>query len=72
MAERARLPDGLAPHLDELADASRDLRRDREPAFDGAEDLTPGAFYAQSDADRALGYARRVVELVSQHLPEPA
>lgn len=72
MAERTRLPEGLAPHLDELADASRQLRRDRELAFNGAEDLTPSAFYARTDADRALSYARRVVELVSQHLPGAA
>jgi len=72
IAERARLPQGLAPHLDELADASRQLRRDRELAFYGAEDLTPGEFYARTDADRALAYARRVVELVVRHMPEPA
>ncbi|MFO8149272.1 MAG: HEPN domain-containing protein [Trueperaceae bacterium] len=68
-AERARLPGSLAPFVDELADASRQLRRDRELAFYGAEDLTPGEFYTQADADRALASARRVVELVSQHLP---
>ena len=72
LAERARLPQGIAPHLDELADASRHLRRDRELAFYGAEDLTPGEFYAQADADRALTAARRVVELVSLHLPDVA
>ena len=64
-AEGARLPESLAPHIDELADASRQLRRDRELAFDGAEDLTPGEFYTQADADRALDAARRVVDLVS-------
>lgn len=68
-AERARLPGSLAPFVDELADASRQLRRDCELAFYGAEDLTPGEFYTQADADRALASARRVVELVSQHLP---
>ncbi len=72
IAERTRLPQGIAPHLDELAAASRDLRRDRELAFYGAEDLTPGEFYAQPDADRALAAARRVVELVSYHLPDVA
>jgi HEPN domain-containing protein len=71
-AERARLPEALAPYIDELADASRQLRRDRELAFYGAEDLTPGEFYTRADANRALGYARRVVELVSHHVPEAA
>jgi HEPN domain-containing protein len=69
-AERARLPGALAPFIGELADASRQLRRDRELAFYGAEDLTPGEFYTRADADRALGYARRVVELVSHHVPD--
>lgn len=68
-AERARLPEPLAPFIDELADASRQLRRDRELAFYGAEDLTPGEFYTRTDADRARAYARRVVDLVSRHLP---
>ena len=70
-AESGRLPKSLAPHLDELADASRQLRRDRELAFCGAEDLTPGDFYTRSDADRAIAAARRVVELVTPHVAAP-
>ena len=69
VAERARLPVALAPHVDELAEASRQLRRDRELAFYGAEDLTPGDFYTEADADRAFASARRVVDLVERHLP---
>jgi hypothetical protein len=69
-AERARLPGSLAPFIDELADASRQLRRDRELAFYGAEDLTPGEFYTRVDADRARDSARRVVDLVSRPLPD--
>jgi HEPN domain-containing protein len=71
LAERARLPEALAPFVDELADASRQLRRDRELAFYGAEDLTPGEFYTRADADRALASARRVVDLVSRPFPLP-
>lgn len=70
-AERARLPGSLAPFIDELADASRQLRRDRELAFYGAEDLTPGEFYTRADADRARTSARRVVDLVSPPLTDP-
>lgn len=70
VAERTRLPRGLAPHVEELAEASRQLRRDRDLAFYGAEDLTPGEFYTRSDADRARAYAQRVVDLVSAHLPD--
>jgi hypothetical protein len=35
---------GLAGDLTRLADVSRGLRRDRELAFCGAEDLTPSTF----------------------------
>ena len=68
-AERSRLPEPLSVHVDELADVSRQLRRDCELAFYGAEDLTPSDFYTRPDADRALASARRVVELVTPHVP---
>ena len=67
-AERSRLPAGLAPHVDELASVSRTLRRDRELAFYGAEDLTPGEFYTEDDAERAFTAARRVVDLTAPHV----
>ena len=41
VAEASRLPPGLAGDIARLADVSRSLRRDRELAFCGAEDLTP-------------------------------
>ncbi len=68
VAERARLPSGLEPHLTEITEVSRRLRRDRELAFYGAEDLTPSGFYSRDDADRARAGARRVVEVVSPHI----
>lgn len=64
LAARDRLPLDIAGEADALADASRQLRRDRELAFYGAEDLTPSDFYSREDADRARASARRVVELV--------
>jgi HEPN domain-containing protein len=68
LAERERLPAELAPELDALVDASRQLRRDRELAFYGAEDLTPSGFYSKDDAGRARASARRVVEVVKPHV----
>ena len=67
-AERDRLPPSLAPDLPRLAAASRALRRDRELAFYGAEDLTPSEFYRQEDADEARSAARFVVERVRPHV----
>jgi HEPN domain-containing protein len=68
LAERDRLPAPLHPKLPRLAAISRDLRRDRELAFYGAEDLTPGSFYTREDADRARDGATETVTLVSGHV----
>jgi len=65
LAERNRLPESVHGQLDQLAAISRELRRDRELAFYGAEDLTPSSFYSQADAERALAAARLTVEIVS-------
>jgi HEPN domain-containing protein len=64
LAERQRFPDSLQKKLDDLASVSRELRRDRELAFYGAEDLTPSGFYSRKDAVRARDGARRTVESV--------
>ena len=63
-AERAKLPATLAHEVDRLATVSRTLRRDRELAFYGAEDLTPSGFYSKEDATAARDGARLVVKLV--------
>ena len=66
--ERARLPKGVTSELDTLIEASRELRRDRELAFYGAEDLTPTGFYSKKDAERAREHARRTVEIVEPYV----
>jgi len=68
LAESERLPPELAPELPGLAAISRELRRDRELAFYGAEDLTPSDFYSRGDATRARDGARRTVDLVRPHV----
>jgi HEPN domain-containing protein len=68
-AERERMPAALHDELDTLAGISRDLRRDRELAFYGAEDLTPSGFYTRKDAERAKEGAERTVRLVRPHVP---
>ena len=67
-AERSRLPAALAGDIDRLAAASRGLRRDRELAFLGAEDLVPSDFYREPDAAEALDDARFVVERARLHM----
>jgi HEPN domain-containing protein len=64
LAERERLPEPVRAEVERLASVSRDLRRDRELAFYGAEDLTPSSFYAEADGVRARDGAALVVRLV--------
>jgi HEPN domain-containing protein len=61
LAERSRLPKAVERDVDRLAKVSKDLRRDRELAFYGAEDLVPTTFYSQQDATTALDGARLAV-----------
>jgi HEPN domain-containing protein len=68
LAEQGSLPEALRKHVTALADASRSLRRDRELAFYGAEDLTPSDFYRKADAQAARDAARMVVERVRPHV----
>jgi len=68
IAERRRLPESLQDKLDDLASISRNLRRDRELAFYGAEDLTPSGFYTRADAERARDEARRTVAVVRPNM----
>lgn len=70
VTERERLPGSLVSDLETLTQASRQLRRDRELAFYGAEDLTPSGFYSREDGERARASARRTVELVSPHVAD--
>ncbi len=69
LAERARLPAGIAADLDRLANHSRELRRDRELAYYGAADLIPSGFYSEADAARALAAARETVAKVVPVVP---
>ncbi len=69
MAERPRFPAMIQQDLDTLAAGSRTLRRDRELAFYGAEDLTPSGFYTQEDAISAREIARRTVATIEPHVP---
>lgn len=68
LAEREALPKALLPKVERLAAASRALRRDRELAFYGAEDLTPSTFYREADAVQARDSAREVVAAVRPHV----
>jgi hypothetical protein len=68
-SESDRLPEPIREQLDTLTAISHDLRRDRELAFYGAEDLTPSGFYTEADAKRAREGAQRTVRAVRPHVP---
>lgn len=68
LAERDRLPARVRAEVERLGAVSRDLRRDRELAFYGAEDLTPSSFYSKDDAIRARDGARHVLRVVKPAL----
>lgn len=70
IAEAERFPESLRAEIPRMAEHSRDLRRDRELAFTGAEDLTPSSFYSRSDATRARDAARLVAERVREVVPD--
>lgn len=59
-----RLPADIRTDVDELSRISRSLRRDRELAFYGSEDLTPLEFYQAEDGAEAMRAATWVVQRV--------
>lgn len=64
LGSRQALPAAIRGQVPRLAEASRRLRRDRELAFYGAEDLVPSAFYRKEDAAAALKDADFVLATV--------
>jgi HEPN domain-containing protein len=61
---RDALPASLGAEAPRMAAISKRLRRDRELAFYGSEDLTPGEFYSEEDARQALDDVRWLVETI--------
>lgn len=60
-----RLPKALQAQVRQLAKISKFLRRDRELAFYGTEDLTPSDFYREEDAQEAYQFAKWVHSTLS-------
>jgi hypothetical protein len=67
-AARRTLPPAVLDDLPALASAAQRLRRDRDLAFLGADDLTPWEFYTRPDADAARAAARHTVATVRRHV----
>ena len=58
---KRRFPIALQRRIAKLCEISRTLRKDREMAFYGSEDLTPSKFYSRKDAQAAREMARTVI-----------
>ncbi len=58
-----KLPSSVKPHTTQLAKISKRLRRDRELAYYGSEDLTPSDFYQKEDAKEAFENAKWVYSI---------
>jgi HEPN domain-containing protein len=65
MHEVGNLPAAVRVDAARMAEISKALRKDREIAFYGAEDLIPSEFYTEADAARAFADAQWVHERVS-------
>lgn len=61
-----KLPKAIQPHVKRLSQISRSMRRDRELAYYGSEDLTPSEFYHQEDADEAFEDAKWVFSICNK------
>lgn len=59
----SRFPRVVREALEELMEISQELRRDRELAFYGSEDITPHSFYKEKHARVARQRAGRVVSV---------
>jgi HEPN domain-containing protein len=65
----ARFPRVVQDALEELTEISQELRRDRELAFYGSEDITPHSFYKEKHARIARERAGRVVSVCREACP---
>jgi hypothetical protein len=59
----ARFPQVVREALEDLMEISQELRRDRELAFYGSEDITPHSFYKEKHARLARQRAGRVMSV---------
>ncbi len=65
---QSRCPKKIKEFIPRLSQISRELRRDRELAFYGSEDLTPGEFYKEPDAKKAKESAAWVLKTIKEAL----
>ena len=68
MENAERLPEQVRISIPRWSEISRKLRRDRELAFYGSEDVTPSSFYTRNDAVEAKGMAEEILSGIDRVL----
>jgi HEPN domain-containing protein len=61
-----RLPREVQQLIPRWSEISKHLRKDRELAFYGSEDVTPSTFYTRSDAEQAKSMAEEIITTASR------
>lgn len=61
MEHGSRLPAAVQQLIPRWSDISKHLRKDRELAFYGSEDITPSSFYTRADAEQAMAMAEEIL-----------
>ena len=68
LSEKDVFTEEVKKNIDKYIKISKTLRRDRELAFYGSEDLTPMDFYTKEDASEAQKSAIWVVDTLFDHI----
>jgi len=66
LENKDRLNGSVLKNLKKIVLISKALRRDRELAFYGTEDLTPSTFYTEEEANEAVERAKFVFQAVKE------
>jgi len=66
-------PEVIKKNFEKIRYISRELRKERELAFYGAYDWIPGEEYTLEEAERAINWAKELLELVKEtiHILSP-
>jgi len=69
IAEQSKLPAPIALDLTRIAKLSLELRKERENAFYGQEDLIPSSSYSEQDAEGFLSEVKWLLDLIQKVYP---
>lgn len=64
LEEKSKFSKPVQSHISKFVQISKSLRRDRELAFYGSEDLTPQEFYKKEDANIARDSAHWLIKIL--------